>query len=87
MCSVVVSEYRSDRVRRLGTAEPVNRSHSSMKRWRLPDLTSQDKGFGDGLSAAFELVVTPAIFGFLGFLLDRLLGTVPLFTLVFSVSS
>jgi hypothetical protein len=57
-----------------------------MKRWRLPDLKSHDRGFGDGLSAAFELVVTPAIFGFLGFLLDRVLGTVPLFTLVFSVA-
>jgi hypothetical protein len=57
-----------------------------MKRWRLPDLKSRDKGFGDGLSAAFEMVVTPAIFGVLGFFLDRFLGTVPVFTLVFSVA-
>jgi hypothetical protein len=64
----------------------VNRSSSSTKRWRLPDLKSRDKGFGDGLSAAFELVVTPAIFGFGGFLLDRALGTVPVFTLVLSVA-
>ncbi len=56
-----------------------------MKRWRLPDLKSHDKGFGDGLSAAFELVMTPAIFGVAGFFLDRAVGTVPLFTLVFSV--
>jgi hypothetical protein len=56
-----------------------------MKRWRLPDLKSHDRGFGDGLSAAFELVVTPAIFGVGGFFLDRVLGTVPVFTLVLSV--
>jgi F0F1-type ATP synthase assembly protein I len=41
-----------------------------------------NKGFGDGLQQAFELVMTPAVFGVLGYLLDRWLGTVPLFTLV-----
>jgi hypothetical protein len=40
-------------------------------------------GFGDALARAFELVVTPGIFGFLGLLLDRRLGTTPLFALVF----
>jgi F0F1-type ATP synthase assembly protein I len=44
-----------------------------------------NEGFGDGLQQAFELVVTPAIFGVLGFLLDRWLGTVPLFTIVFTL--
>jgi F0F1-type ATP synthase assembly protein I len=44
-----------------------------------------NEGFGDGLQQAFELVVTPLIFGVLGYLLDRWLGTVPLFTIVFSV--
>ena len=34
---------------------------------------------------AFELVVTPAIFGFFGYLLDRWLGTAPLFMLVFAL--
>lgn len=38
-------------------------------------------GFGDALSRAFELVVTPAIFGWLGWLLDHRLGTTPLFTM------
>jgi F0F1-type ATP synthase assembly protein I len=53
---------------------------------RFPVDASQrrepNKGFGDGLQQAFELVMTPAIFGVLGYLLDRWLGTVPLFTLV-----
>lgn len=42
-------------------------------------------GFGDALSVAFEMVVTPAIFGFLGYLLDRRIGTTPLFLATFSV--
>jgi F0F1-type ATP synthase assembly protein I len=40
-------------------------------------------GFGDALARAFELVATPGIFGFLGWLLDRKLGTTPLFAFVF----
>ena len=39
-------------------------------------------GFSDALGRAVELVVTPAIFGFLGWLLDRKLGTTPVFTVV-----
>ncbi|CAN5747650.1 hypothetical protein BH20ACT2_BH20ACT2_09890 [soil metagenome] len=42
-----------------------------------------NKGFGDTLARAFELALTPAIFAFLGHLLDRRLGTGPLFLLVF----
>ena len=42
------------------------------------------KGFGDALSMAFEMVATPALFAFFGFLLDRTAGTTPLFTLLFS---
>ncbi|HVM06846.1 MAG TPA: AtpZ/AtpI family protein [Acidimicrobiales bacterium] len=38
-------------------------------------------GFGDGLAVAFEFAITPAIFGGLGYLLDRWLGLVPLFTI------
>lgn len=41
--------------------------------------------YGDGLSIAFELVATPTIFGFLGFLLDRWVGTTPLFVIGFSL--
>ena len=40
-------------------------------------------GFGDALARAFELVATPGIFGFLGWLLDRRLGTTPLFAFLF----
>ncbi|MBJ30537.1 MAG: hypothetical protein CL466_03845 [Acidimicrobiaceae bacterium] len=42
------------------------------------------QGAGDAFAAAFELVATPAIFGFLGWLLDGRLGTFPIFTIAFS---
>jgi hypothetical protein len=42
-------------------------------------------GFGDGLARAFEYAVTPAIFGFLGYLLDRAIGTVPVFTIILAL--
>ena len=35
--------------------------------------------------SAFEMIVTPSIFGFLGYVLDRRVGTLPLFMLVFSL--
>ena len=41
------------------------------------------QGFGDGLAAAFELAATPAIFGFLGWLLDRHTDLFPVLTLSF----
>ena len=43
------------------------------------------EGFGDALAQAFELVVTPGLFGLAGYGLDRWLGTVPLFTIVLVV--
>tara|TARA_B100000029_G_C17526640_1_gene941864 strand:+ start:516 stop:770 length:255 start_codon:yes stop_codon:yes gene_type:complete len=36
----------------------------------------------DGVVAAFELVLTPALFGFFGYLLDQWLGTSPLFLVI-----
>jgi hypothetical protein len=39
-------------------------------------------GFGDGLARAFELALTPALFGGLGWLLDGWLGLAPLLTIV-----
>ena len=39
-------------------------------------------GFSDGLARAFELAVTPVIFGGIGYGLDRWLDLVPLLTLV-----
>ncbi len=37
---------------------------------------------GDALSIAFELVATPALFAFFGWLIDGAVGTRPVFTLV-----
>ncbi len=43
------------------------------------------RSFGDGYTRAFELAVTPAIFGLMGYALDRWLGIVPVFTLVLAL--
>jgi F0F1-type ATP synthase assembly protein I len=51
----------------------------------LRDRQDLNNGFGNALSRAVELAVTPMIFGFLGYLLDGKLGTRPLFMLVFFV--
>jgi F0F1-type ATP synthase assembly protein I len=40
-----------------------------------------NRGFGDALSMAVELAVTPALFALLGWWLDSWLGTTPLFLL------
>jgi F0F1-type ATP synthase assembly protein I len=39
-------------------------------------------GAGDALAKAFEMIATPAVFGFGGWLVDGRLGTFPLATLV-----
>ena len=44
-------------------------------------------GVGDGFARAFEMALTPAVFGVLGFLLDRWLGTLPWFTVVFTAAA
>ena len=49
----------------------------------LQDKRELNTGFGDALARAFELVATPGIFALLGWLLDRRLGTSPLFAFVF----
>ena len=41
----------------------------------------QRQSSGDALSIAFELVATPALFGFFGWLIDGAVGTRPAFTL------
>ena len=48
----------------------------------LRDRRELNNGAGDALNRAVELVVTPLIFGFFGFLLDRWLGTRPLLMFV-----
>ena len=40
-------------------------------------------GFGEGLQRAFELALTPAIIAGFGYLLDRWLGLLPVFTILF----
>lgn len=40
------------------------------------------EGADDGVTAAFELVLTPALFAFFGWLIDRWLNTTPLFVLL-----
>jgi F0F1-type ATP synthase assembly protein I len=42
-------------------------------------------GFGDGLAQAFEFAVTPAIFGVIGYFIDRAIGTVPVFTIILAL--
>ena len=42
------------------------------------------QGADDGITAAFELVLTPALFALFGWLVDRWLGTTPLFVLAFA---
>jgi F0F1-type ATP synthase assembly protein I len=49
----------------------------------LRDRQDLNNGFGNALTRAVEIVVTPMIFGFFGYLLDGRLGTRPAFMLVF----
>lgn len=44
-----------------------------------------NNGFGNALTAAVELAVTPALLALIGWQLDRWLGTSPLFLLVLFV--
>ncbi len=43
------------------------------------------KGLDDGWTHAIELVATPIVAGGLGFLIDRLVGTLPVFTIALIV--
>lgn len=46
-----------------------------------------NNGFGETLAKAFELVLTPLIFGLLGRFVDNRLHTRPLFMLVFGLGT
>ena len=48
----------------------------------MQDKRALYNGFGNGLSRAVELAVTPALFGGVGWLIDRWVGLYPLFTLL-----
>lgn len=47
----------------------------------LQERRELNNGFGETLARAFELVLTPVMFGFLGYWLDRRFDTWPLFML------
>ena len=51
----------------------------------LNDKRAMNQGFGDGMSRAFELVATPLVFGGLGYLVDLVAGTAPVFMIVLAV--
>ena len=42
-------------------------------------------GFGDTLARAFEMAMAPVLFTGLGYLIDRWLGTRPIFLVIFAV--
>lgn len=68
--------------KRAATAPPA-RTEGQGTGLDLRDRRELNRGFGDGLARAFELALTPAVFGGLGLLLDRATGTVPVFAIVF----
>jgi F0F1-type ATP synthase assembly protein I len=51
----------------------------------LRDRQALNNGFGNALALAVEIVVTPLVFALGGWVVDRWLGTGPLFTLGFGV--
>lgn len=51
----------------------------------LRGLRDVNTGLGDGLAAAFELIATPFVFGVLGHLIDRWLGTQLVFMFTFAL--
>jgi F0F1-type ATP synthase assembly protein I len=42
-------------------------------------------GFGNAVALGFEIAVTPVLFALVGYLIDWIAGTVPLFTIIFGV--
>ena len=56
---------------------------SGLTRAAVAPQTELYNGAGEGMSRAFELALTPAIIGGFGYLLDRWLGLLPVFTIVF----
>ena len=51
----------------------------------LRDRQATYNGFGEALALAVEIVVTPLVFAAVGWLVDRALGTTPLFTIALGV--
>ena len=61
-----------------GDASSADERHLAHKR-------ALAQGSDDAFTSAMELALTPALAGFLGYLLDQGLGLLPLFTVVFSL--
>lgn len=51
----------------------------------LNDKPAMSQAFSDEMTRGIELVATPVVVGLLGWLLDRAVGTTPLFTIGFAV--
>lgn len=51
----------------------------------LDEKRDLNRGFGDGMSRAFEIAVTPLVFGAAGYGIDALAGTRPVFTVSLAV--
>ena len=51
---------------------------------KFTDKQELNRGFGDGLARAFEMVATPFLFALLGFGLDHLFNTKPIFVITFA---
>lgn len=54
----------------------------------MPDLRAKqdlNRGFSDAFGRGFELALTPVVFGGLGWLVDRAVGTAFAFTLAFAI--
>lgn len=49
------------------------------------ELRDTYHGFGESMSRAFELAVTPALFGVVGYALDRWLGILPVLTITLAL--
>ena len=57
------------------------------KRRGLRDRSAAYRGAGEGYTRAFELALAPAFFGAGGWLLDRWVGTLPIFTVLLAVAA
>ena len=80
-----VDGLRSRLQRELKPASPPR--NSSRGTGTRPHSARADlyRNAGDGYTRAFELAVTPALFGAMGYGLDRWLGIVPVLTIVFAL--
>ena len=65
----------------------TNELPRATRRLNLRAVRDVNTGFGDGLATAFEIVATPLICGFFGFLLDRWVGTHLVFALTFGLTT